>query len=93
MGADGEQQELRKQVKDLQRQLAEALRERDDLTRDLEAMCLSDTGTTFNSSSVLQERIFAAGALRLLWQRGGCCRRGRRCMAGHAAAAAAASWC
>lgn len=52
---------LAKQCKELQRKLEEALRERDELVRDLESFCLSDGGTTFNSSSVLQERIYSTG--------------------------------
>ena len=52
---------LAKQCKELQRKLDEALRERDDLVRDLESLCLSDGGTTFSSSSVLQERIYSTG--------------------------------
>lgn len=52
---------LAKQCKELQRKLDEALRERDDLMRDLESFCLNDGGTTFNSSSVLQERIYSTG--------------------------------
>ena len=61
--AGGEPGALAAQCKELQRKLDEALRERDDLVRDLEAFCLSDGGTTFNSSSVLQERIYSTGAL------------------------------
>lgn len=60
---------LAKQCKELQRKLDEALRERDDLVRDLESFCLNDGGTTFNSSSVLQERIYSTGtAQRPAWE-------------------------
>ena len=54
-------QDLRKQCKELAKKLQDALRERDQLVLDLEAMCLADSNTTFNSSSVLQERIFSTG--------------------------------
>lgn len=60
--AGGEPGALAAQCKELQRQLDAALRERDELVRDLESFCLSDGGTTFNSSSVLQERIYSTGA-------------------------------
>lgn len=61
-GADG-LAAAREQCRALQRRLDETLRERDALVLDLEAMCLSSDGgaTTFNSSSVLQERIFSTG--------------------------------
>jgi cell division protein FtsL len=52
---------FRKQVRELQTKLDQALREKDDLMRDLENMCLSDSTTTFNTSSVLQERIYSTG--------------------------------
>lgn len=52
---------FRKQVRELQAKLDQALREKDDLVRDLENMCLSDSTTTFNTSSVLQERIYSTG--------------------------------
>lgn len=56
---------LRKQVIDLERKLAQAHADRDDLARDVEALCMETTAnTTFSSSSVLRERIFAAGASR-----------------------------
>lgn len=61
----GGEAELRRQLKEAQKALAAAQAEREDLVRDLEAMCLSDGGATFNSSSVLQERVLAAGALRV----------------------------
>jgi hypothetical protein len=53
--------DLRKQCKELERKLEAALRERDDLSLDLQNMCLADSSTTFNTSSVLQERIYSAG--------------------------------
>ena len=55
---------LRKRVKELERQVAESARERDDLTRDLESLLLqSAANTTFTTSSVLQERIYFTGGL------------------------------
>ncbi|EFN54420.1 hypothetical protein CHLNCDRAFT_135784 [Chlorella variabilis] len=60
--ADTDGRQLRKHCKELQYKLDEALRERDDLMRDLENMCLADSrGATFNGSSVLQERIYSTG--------------------------------
>ena len=56
---DGES--MRKQVTLLTHKLAQALAERDDLARDVESLCMETTAnTTFSSSSVLRERIFAA---------------------------------
>lgn len=51
---------LRKQILILEKKLTQALSERDDLARDVEALCMETTAnTTFSSSSVLRERIFA----------------------------------
>lgn len=53
---------FRKQILALEQKLAQALGERDDLARDVEALCMETTAnTTFSSSSVLRERIFATG--------------------------------
>lgn len=53
---------LRKQILILEKKLTQALSERDDLARDVEALCMETTAnTTFSSSSVLRERIFATG--------------------------------
>lgn len=53
---------LRSQIAQLQRKLAQALVERDDLARDVEALCMdTPANTTFSSSSVLRERIFSTG--------------------------------
>ena len=41
--------DLRKQCKELERKLEAALRERDDLSLDLQNMCLADSSTTFNT--------------------------------------------
>jgi cell division protein FtsL len=57
----GECSRLRTHTRLLQVELDEVKRERDDLMRDLENMCFSDNGATFNSSSVLQERIYSTG--------------------------------
>lgn len=47
---------------ELRKQLAKAIQERDDLQRDLEALCLSQSSDlTFSSSSVLQDRIIFTG--------------------------------
>ena len=63
--ADGTGQDasnFRKQILALEQKLAQALGERDDLARDVEALCMETTAnTTFSSSSVLRERIFATG--------------------------------
>jgi len=54
---------MKLQNADLERRLAQALAERDDLARDVEALCMeTSANTTFSSSSVLQERIFSTGA-------------------------------
>lgn len=51
----------------LERRLAQALAERDGLARDVESLCLeTSANTTFSYSSVLQERIFSAGAICLV---------------------------
>jgi hypothetical protein len=55
----------RQQLRDVERKLAQALQERDDLARDLEAMCLDAEPATFSASSVLRERIFATGEFAL----------------------------
>jgi hypothetical protein len=55
--------ELRRKIAQLEKSLAALTIERDDLARDIESMCLdSSSNTTFNMSSVLNERIFVAGA-------------------------------
>jgi hypothetical protein len=62
--ADGTPQDAsnRRLIQKLEQQLAQALCERDDLARDVEALCMETTAnTTFSSSSVLRERIFATG--------------------------------
>lgn len=51
---------LQQRVRELEARLAEVTTERDDLTRDLENLCLSG-GNTFSSSSVLSERIYSTG--------------------------------
>ena len=54
--------DVRKRISDLERRLAQALLERDELTRDVEALCMETTAnSTFSSSSVLRERIFSTG--------------------------------
>ena len=53
-------------AKELQRRLDQALREKEELVRDLEQLCLADSSTTFNTSSVLQERILVAGGCWVL---------------------------
>lgn len=51
---------LRRQIVELEKKLAKTIIERDDLARDVEALCMETTAnTTFSSSSVLRERIFA----------------------------------
>lgn len=56
--------EVRKRISDLERRLAQALLERDDLARDVEALCMETTAnSTFSSSSVLRERIFSTGKM------------------------------
>lgn len=64
MGTDAAQR-----VKELERLVAQLTQERDDLTRDLENLCLSG-GSTFSTSSVLSERIYSTGA-RPAWRRHG----------------------
>ena len=53
---------LRRHLVELESKLAEVRLERDDLARDVEALCIGTTGNvTFDSSSVLNERIFVSG--------------------------------
>jgi len=57
---------LRKKIIDLESKLSQVELERDDLARDVEALCMETTAnTSFNMSSVLSERIFVAGACHL----------------------------
>ena len=44
-------------VRELEKQLATLQQERDDLTADVEALCMQGDSGIFNSSSVLTERI------------------------------------
>jgi hypothetical protein len=61
-GTTADASNLRKQMLILEKKLAQALCERDDLARDVEALCMETTAnTSFSSSSVLRERIFATG--------------------------------
>ncbi len=58
---------LRKRIGELEIKLAQALVERDDLARDVEALCMETTAnTTFSSSSVLRERIYSSGWYNLV---------------------------
>lgn len=58
-----DEKNLRRKIKILEEKLAVAVQERDDLTRDLENLCLSEGfNTSFSSSSVLSERIYSTGA-------------------------------
>ena len=60
---------VRHKIVELERKLAQALVERDDLARDVEALCMESTAnTTFSSSSVLRERIFSTGTLVWAYQ-------------------------
>lgn len=62
MAADTANGSARNKIIELERKLAQALVERDDLARDVEALCMETTAnTTFSSSSVLRERIFSTG--------------------------------
>ncbi|KAI8108351.1 hypothetical protein M9434_006378 [Picochlorum sp. BPE23] len=61
MPEDDSPRALRRHIQGLEKKLAMVSLERDDLARDVEAMCLdSASNTTFNMSSVLNERIFVA---------------------------------
>lgn len=52
---------MRKKISQLEASIARIKLERDDLARDVESLCLDDaSNTTFNVSSVLNERIFVA---------------------------------
>jgi hypothetical protein len=56
------ERELRRKISHLEASIARIKLERDDLARDVESFCLDDaSNTTFNVSSVLNERIFVAG--------------------------------
>ena len=57
---------LRKKIIDLESKISQIELERDDLARDVEALCMETTAnTSFNMSSVLSERIFVAGTWHL----------------------------
>ena len=45
---------------ELEKQLAKAEKERDDLARDVEALCMQSGSSIFDGSMVLSERIFSA---------------------------------
>jgi len=45
---------------DLEKQLAKVIRERDDLSRDVELLCTQNSSSIFDSSMVLSERIYSA---------------------------------
>jgi hypothetical protein len=60
--SNGVERGLRKKISQLEASIARIKLERDDLARDVESLCLDDaSNTTFNVSSVLNERIFVAG--------------------------------
>ena len=63
MPAEASEAGLRAQVRQLELKLADLQRERDDLARDVENLCMSSGPglATFDSSSVLQERIYFTG--------------------------------
>ena len=44
----------------MEKQLAKALQERDDLARDVELLCTQNSSSIFDSSMVLSERIYSA---------------------------------
>jgi hypothetical protein len=72
MPEDDSPRALRRHIQGLEKKLAMVSLERDDLSRDVEAMCLdSASNTTFNMSSVLNERIFVAGVLMFCDTQGG----------------------
>lgn len=61
------EKELRRKNSQLEATIARLTIERDDLARDIESFCLDDSSnTTFNVSSVLNERIFVAGGFNKL---------------------------
>lgn len=60
--SQGLEKDLRRKISNLEATVARLTIERDDLSRDVETLCLDDSSnTTFNVSSVLNERIFVAG--------------------------------
>lgn len=63
MPAEAPEAGLRAQVRQLELRLADLQRERDDLARDVENLCMSSGPglATFDTSSVLQERIYFTG--------------------------------
>lgn len=56
-----DQMDSRGRIRDLESKLASVQQQRDDLAKDLEIMCLESKPITFDTSSVLRERIFATG--------------------------------
>ena len=58
---------MRARVKELESKLAAAQQQRDDLAKDLEIMCLESKPVTFDTSSVLRERIFATGPSSMMF--------------------------
>ena len=65
---------LKKQCRDLEAKLARAIAEKEELARDVEALCMQGSDVlTFTTSSVLQERIIYTGDVARLgdWA-GGC---------------------
>lgn len=47
-------------VAELEKELARAIKERDELARDVEALCMQSGSSIFDGSMVLSERIFQA---------------------------------
>lgn len=63
------ERDLRHKISHLEASLARVKLERDDLARDIESFCLDDSSnTTFNVSSVLNERIFVAGGFLVVFR-------------------------